>query len=280
MIQVALRFDDPSAISDYALEREIIKILTKNRARATFAVIPKTKGQLVQANLLGHLLDAQAAGIVEIAQHGLTHAHHENISSPPSEFVGIDQCTQTSWIAEGKKTLENVFSAPIRGFIPPFNTFDQATANALEKLEFKYLSAGWEHFSPKISTLALLPRTCSAHELDDAIQEAQRLRGSDAIIVAVFHHYDFSEFSGSHAPLTLTAFDKLLEGLKSHSRVETLSLAALASRYSARTLLAAVKRRRLTRLLHWRTQNYLPRRYLTSRNLWSSLIRSKWLSNR
>lgn len=145
MIDVAIRFDDPSAVSDHALERAILHAMACHGVCATFATIPHAGQHALSADDVPHLVEARQSGRLEIAQHGFSHESCRPGGSLPSEFAGLDRAAQTDKITAGRSTLEQVFGVAIRGFVPPFNTFDQVTASILSDQDFLYLSAGGEH---------------------------------------------------------------------------------------------------------------------------------------
>lgn len=271
MIDIAIRFDDPSATSDHALECEIVRILAEQKACATFAVIPYANRQPLQSEQVPHLIRAQSSGTVEIAQHGYSHEPGVGISDTPSEFAGVALASQARNIADGKTALEQIFSGTIAGFVPPFNTFDQATVRALEQQGFRYLSAGGEHGLPNIADLSLVPRTCQVYELRNAVHEARRRASAPLTIVAVMHHYDFREHGRADARMTLHEFADLLEWIRLQPGVRLCTLGTLAGLHNARTWRAAVQRNRWTQQLHWRLRPFLPQHCLMTRSLWRYL---------
>lgn len=271
MIDVAIRFDDPSATSDHALECELVRILAEQKTCATFAVIPCVNGQPLPPEQVSHLIKAQHSGTVEIAQHGYSHESGAGPDEIPSEFAGVDPASQARNIAEGKATLEKAFGRTIAGFIPPFNTFDQATVCALEQQGFRYLSAGGEHNLPDIADLSLVPRTCQVYELRDAIHEARQRASASPSIVAVMHHYDFREHGCADARMTLNEFAGLLEWIRLQSGVQLSTLGTLAGLHNARTWRAAVQRGRRAQQLNWRLRPFLPQHCLMPLSLWRYL---------
>ena len=90
MIDVALRFDDPSAVSDHTLERAILHAMATHDVCATFAVIPNAGRVPLSADSVPHLVEARQAGRLEIAQHGFNHESCRPEADLPSEFSGLD----------------------------------------------------------------------------------------------------------------------------------------------------------------------------------------------
>lgn len=259
MIDVAIRFDDPSAISDHALERAILHTLDRHDVCATFAVVPHAGQQVLSAASMSHLIEARQSGRLEIAQHGFCHEPSCPDASLPSEFAGLDQATQTEKITAGRTALEQVFGVAIMGFVPPFNTFDQVTASILGDRGFLYLSAGSEHALVESGHLAQLPRTCQITELRRALAEARRRPNGDLAVVAVMHHYDLQESGLAGAALTLQDLSKLFQWLRQQPDVRLNTLSQLAARHDARTWHKAVQRNRWVQRRHWRIRSVFPR---------------------
>lgn len=259
MIDVALRFDDPSAISDHALERAILHAMATHDVCATFAVIPNAGRHPLTADRVPHLIEARQGGRLEIAQHGFSHEPCRPEADLPSEFSGLDSAAQAEKIATGRMALERVFGGTIQGFVPPFNTFDHVTASVLANQGFRYLSAGGEHGLIESGNLVQLPRTCQLTELRRAIAEARRRPHGDLAIVAVMHHYDFEENGRADAPMTLQRLSELFQWLHQQSDVRLNTLDQLATRHDAETWRKAVWRSRWVQRRHWRIRSVFPR---------------------
>lgn len=259
MIDIAIRFDDPSAVSDHALERGILHAMAMHDVCATFAVIPHAGQHALSAGDVPHLVEARQSGRMEIAQHGFSHEPCQAEASLPSEFAGLDLVEQTKKIVTGRATLGQVFGCAIPGFVPPFNTFDHITAAVLSEQGFLYLSAGSEHGSAEPGRLTELPRTCQLTELRPALAEARRHPHGDLAIVVVMHHYDFQESGRTDAPLTLEQLSDLFRWLRQQPDVRLHTLSRLASRHDANTWRKAVQRNRWVQRQHWRIRSVFPR---------------------
>lgn len=259
MIDVAIRFDDPSAVSDHALERGILHAMAMQDVCATFAIIPYAEQHDLSADRVPHLIEAAQSGRMEVALHGFNHEPCRPEASLPSEFAGLDPTEQTKKILAGRTVLEQVFACAIRGFVPPFNTFDHVTAAVLSEQGFLYLSAGSEHGSAASGHLTLLPRTCQLTELRRALSEARGRPYGDLAIVAVLHHYDFQESGRADAPLTLERLSDLFRWLRQQPDVRLHTLSRLAAVHDANTWRKAVRRNRWVQRQHWRIRSVFPR---------------------
>lgn len=259
MIDVAIRFDDPSALSDHALERAILHLMATHDICATFAVIPHAIHRTLSADDVPHLIEARHSGRIEIAQHGFSHEPCRPAADLLSEFSGLAPAAQMEKITTGRAVLEQAFDCAIRGFVPPFNTFDHVTASALANQGFLYLSAGDEHGVVESGHLAQLPRTCQITELRRALAEARRRPQGGLVIVAIMHHYDFRESGHANAPLTLQKLSELFQWLRQQPDVRLNTLGQLATRHDAGTWRRAVWRNRWVQRQHWRIRSVFPR---------------------
>ena len=195
------------------MERAIIDALASRCCSGTLAVIPfkRVNGELVglTKERARHLVDAVARGTAEIALHGFSHERRGSApNGKPSEFAGLALTDQLDLIEHGALRLKEVFGDHISGFVPPWNSFDAGTLDALEKLRFRYLSGGWEVPLAYRGDVAILPRTCSLRTLGGAVRQTRRTRRLSPLIVAVMHHCDFSE-SGSEEATVEPGVQKL-----------------------------------------------------------------------
>lgn len=269
MIDVAIRFDDPSVASDHALERSILSVMGTHHVKATFAVVPRIGQQTLHQGSVSHLVEAHRAGQIEIAQHGFNHESHDLSAALPSEFSGLGHAAQFRKILDGRKVIEQVFSQTPAGFVPPFNTFDHSTAGILSDTGFRYLSAGSEHGVIRTNLVALLPRTCQMSELKRAVTEARRRPYGRLVIVAVLHHHDFREFGHADAPFTLNGLSRLLLWLSQQTDVHVNTLSQLAEKHSLETWRKAVERFRWVQRQHWRVRAFFPNYCLMTRPLFN-----------
>ncbi|RLA40599.1 MAG: hypothetical protein DRR42_25690 [Gammaproteobacteria bacterium] len=198
MISVCFRFDDPSATSDHNLEKKIFDIFSSLGFSLTVAVIPYKKsktGEITEISKenVTHLIDAEQSGVIDVALHGHSHLRRGRDSNgAPSEFFGIPMPEQACLIKEGTALTSSVFSREILGFVPPWNSYDQTTANVLNELDFKYVSASWENFNS--GKLVALPRTCTMRNALRVLKGSVRFQELSPIIIVVFHPDEFEEF--------------------------------------------------------------------------------------
>jgi peptidoglycan/xylan/chitin deacetylase (PgdA/CDA1 family) len=266
MIRLCFRFDDPSATSNHALERAIVEAFARRELAFTAAVIPfRQVGDETVAlhnEHVQHLIEAQARGTVEVAQHGLAHVRRAATpAGKPSEFHSLPETEQRELIERGRAQLESVFGRSAAGFVPPWNAYDRGTLRALEDLGFRYVSAGKE--VPGLSgTVATVPLTCWLHNLRKALAEAERFRALHPVVVAVFHHFDFKESGEQSGYVTTAALGELLDTVRARADVTVTTLAGTVE--SRGKLAFGVRCQAWRKRLPWRLRFLLPEHALLS----------------
>ena len=86
--------------------------------------------------LVNELKKQVMAGMVEIAQHGVSHRYNEYGPETTKSQVAL------STIKAGKEYLSKLFDIEIKTFIPPSNTIDLSSAKYISKLGMTILSSG------------------------------------------------------------------------------------------------------------------------------------------
>jgi peptidoglycan/xylan/chitin deacetylase (PgdA/CDA1 family) len=273
MIEIALRFDDPSPTSDHALERGIFAILRDLGIPATVAVVPT--GQTLDGTVpitrdnVAHLVKACADGVIEVAQHGYSHAPLTTTAQgSPSEFCGVPGDEQARHIDLGRILLEAAFAKPVTGFIPPWNTYDEHTLQLLSTRRYSYISGSYVTPAGPVRDLVFIPRSSHISHLREAIREARRTPFLPAVIVAIMHHYDFREAREKPGSLTLEDFQTLLAWAQSQSDIHFTTLGQLSKKLPAAKSWSILDRHLKKEKLHWRLQRCLPRHLLMTRPMW------------
>lgn len=273
MIRLVLRLDDPSATSNQAIEAAILDALARHGLCATFAVIPYRgpAGDLVPMTSAraGAMRDALQGGVLDVALHGHSHTNVA-VAGKPSEFIGVPLAQQHQQLAAGRALLEDVFERRIGGFVPPWNSFDAATLEALETLGFDHLSANVGHAPMRPTPLRLLPLTCHLADFKQAVAEARRFIRWQPVIVVVMHHYDFP---GGDAPVfrETAEFDAWLAWIAAQTDIEVTTLSRLAASLSPAASQRVFQLHRLRDRLPWRFRGHFPGLCAPTR-LWPKLI--------
>lgn len=270
MIRLAFRLDDPSATSNQEIEGHILESLARHGLRATFAVIP-FRGEMEAPLPLTRerarvMREAVAQGVLDVALHG--HSHHDaRPGGHPTEFAGVAGSRQHELIESGRALLEAVFERPIRGFVPPWNSFDATTLDVLEQMGFNHLSANIGHAPMRPTPLRLLPLTCHLPRLDAAIAEARRFARLAPIVIVVMHHYDFPGGSDSPVFSSHEEFDALLARVAAQKDVHVKTLSELAAELTPIASQRGYRHMRLRNRLPWRFRHWLPEFCVATRPL-------------
>jgi predicted deacetylase len=155
-----------------------------------------------------HLVDALRAGTIEIAQHGHSQVRRGTTDrGAPSEFFGVPFEEQSRLITEGNAHLAALLQRRIKGFVPPWNTYDHSTLRALARAGFEFLSAGPEIV--KFDTLPVVPATCTLHNARQALEDAWYFQAVAPLLVVVFHPDDFEEFKLPPLPADPSGYTSL-----------------------------------------------------------------------
>ena len=229
------------------MERSILEIFARCHIPLCVATIPFARAADGKAILLsrenaGHLVDASREGTIEIAQHGHLHLRSRTTDrGAPSEFFGVPFEEQSRLIEEGNTHLTALFERRIKGFVPPWNTYDHATLRALAVAGFEFLSAGPEFI--KSGSLPVVPATCSLHNARRAVEGAWYFQALAPLLVVVFHPDDFDEFKLPPLPddppsfTSLPELEALLDWIKDTAWIRTEALGSIAESVRNGTLL-------------------------------------------
>jgi len=273
MINVALRFDDPSITSDHKLEFEVIKICARYGVKINLAVIPFKSIQKTIHPLTSiaakHMIDAEKKGWIEISQHGYSHQKYKPSPAGPSEFKHRPFKEQLNLLSEGKDLLDGIFKTKKRGFVPPWNTFDSNTMLAAKELDFDFISAGWETpYNLKEHNIMVLPRT---GQVSDLINDAKRFKPYSAlspIIISVMHHYDFIESNENNPKFSLHEFEEIIKSITSMKHVRVTSLSNISKNLTSKNIIFGHNTHKLlAEKFNWRVKKHLPNSLLFHNSL-------------
>jgi hypothetical protein len=187
-----------------------------------------------------HIAEGLQAGCIELAQHGYAHLRVSGTGEEHrSEFVGVNEATQTKLIIDGRRQLEEGFATVVNSFVPPWNSYDETTTRVLGKAGFRFISAGiaapkYPRNAKPFSGPVAVPRTCNLKTLESAIEQALRFRMASPAVVCVFHPDEFEEFRdppalGEPLPfMNLRELERKLAWFRTIPQVSTCSIGDLA----------------------------------------------------
>ncbi len=219
-------------------ERRFLAAFAEAGVPLTVGVVPnyEEKGTLGDdAAKLGALRDLVADGRVEAALHGSVHLSVAPRGVPNSEFAGRPRQKQAELLRTGKAQLEDWLGCPVTTFIPPWNTLDAATLDALAETGFRAYSAarsGLQATTPVLS----VPHTAGLGELRRTLRWLARRRGR-AFVVCMFHHFSFTDchddLARVYARVSLAELPALLTWCREQAGLEFATVGGAAERHHA-----------------------------------------------
>jgi peptidoglycan/xylan/chitin deacetylase (PgdA/CDA1 family) len=239
-IRLAFRYDDFGNHIPIEFESRLAGLFDARSLKATYGVIPMPlEGHDVHDSAPGLARRLAAAkadllrplvrkGLIEVAQHG--RSHQSRIVGPPySELKGLSVAQQAAMIREGSSVLEAAFGVKPTTFIPPWNSYDAATVEALKSLQVRVLSAGPQCPPEGDPCLLYVPATCDLPHLRDAIASARRSGEARSTVVVLFHAYDLREIDGNRGVMSFAELVELLDWVESQDDVRVYTLSGLAA---------------------------------------------------
>lgn len=238
-ILIYLRYDDYCAISDARVDEGLVAILQRHGLSCTFGVVPAmTSGEphapgereefLLTGHKLAFLQDSVRAGVVEAAVHGWNHrTHHGALPPAPSEFAGLSLGEQHARIERACVFLEHALGERPATFIPPWNSYDVNTVQALEQAGMRRISANREGPVVESSPLIFTPMTVELSDLRSAVDIARRSSLAECAIGVMMHPYDFTESGDHRSRFSLSELESQLRGLKNLPDTEVGAMSAI-----------------------------------------------------
>ena len=248
------RYDDYHGIADLTVQEAVISLFRDKGIPLTVSVIPARLNNNTEAvNLLVSSLGPR----FEVALHGWDHYDRVDGAVPAeaTEFAGLPVAEQYARITKGISVLQGHLGVAPTTFVPPFNTYDSDTVEALQKAGIRCLSADIRPRKVEHGDIICVPQT-------GLLQDIANVKDLDSgLYVVVFHEHDFVEAGGHHASLTLEDLDSLLTRLSAEPGTDFSTIASLVAegghdfsvtRLQAAQALAAYPRTRLFSFpAHW-----------------------------
>lgn len=127
--------------------KAVDRIFVEEDVPVTQAVIPMRGDEsIAEAESLCRYLREQRRhhpDVFEFALHGYRHENGTETDGK-SEFAGLAPATQREYVEEGTRVVSECTGERPRTFVPPFNTYDDATADALVAADYAAISsADW-----------------------------------------------------------------------------------------------------------------------------------------
>ncbi len=232
-INVILRYDDFEAASDIALEQELMDLRRRYGMSCLVGIVPfADKSTYLGPNRVS-LYGPKATllrkgiedGVVEPALHGYTHSCRPGTDAKrKTEFRGLAEKTQMEMMIEGKEWLEDMTGQGIQVFVPPYNSYDRATLRAMRKARLSVLSGAMFDLASDAQGISFLPHTCGLLQLRSAVDSARASGRDDAIIMALFHPFDFVECDQDRGRVDLLEAEEILDWLDRQADVQVVTV--------------------------------------------------------
>jgi len=231
-ISVILRYDDFNATSDIMLEEELMDLFRKYEISCLVGIVPFADKRAYIGPDSSPLCGAKATllrkgiedGVVEPALHGYTHfCRPRTDREGNTEFQGLSGKQQWQMMKDGKGWLEDITGQAIQVFIPPYNSYDKETVQVMRQVGLTILSGAMFDRAPHGQGISFVPHTCRLQQLRKAVESARASGRDDAIIMALFHPFDFVECDQDRGRMDLLEAEEILGWMDWQEDVEVIT---------------------------------------------------------
>ena len=232
-LKIVFRYDDYGIRND-SVSTQILSILQKYNIPALISVIPcitcKDLGDFSYIEINETDKQFLKNTLFDIGLHGFS---HKNLSqSTISEFAGTPLSEQILLIQKGKKILQQNLKRKISCFIPPWNSYDCNTVNALSKSDINLMSAKRVLKPLECITddnkLLFIPYTITLKEFISKFYKNDLyipfLSEKNAHAVVMLHPYDFFEQNEKRGFLKIDEFRRFIKEIKETNAIQIISL--------------------------------------------------------
>jgi len=193
---VAIRIDD---VQDYFLDEvqsEVLGVFLSSNVRVSLAVIPGCFGN--DSRVVSVVREGVNRGLFEIAVHGWM---HENFSRLSYE-------DQFELMSKSVERLKTIFpSTEIGTFVPPWNSINNDTLRAAEKVGFRIVSSTLEnnpyfresdlkHLPENVETAFLKDEKWVKNSVEDIREQTQNSVSKYGYAVLLVHPQQFAKYEG------------------------------------------------------------------------------------
>mgnify|MGYP001093087276 CR=1 FL=1 len=170
-------------------------------------------------------------GCFEPAVHGLNHHTWKQLPRFGTEFAGLPQDKQYHILREAKDQVEQLVGRATPVFVPPWNSFDQATVRAAGQAGFEMISAGLLEPVANPTDIAMVPATIEAVHLQQML-DAQQTVPPGSVMVLLVHAPDFRVADPHAGYLGLHEFVPLIDRAIEEFDLEVVPIRQIPSRAS------------------------------------------------
>ncbi|MFC5970155.1 DUF2334 domain-containing protein [Halomarina salina] len=144
---VVFRNDDIQPYYRSETMRAVDQTFVDEGVPVTLGVIPQVNGEhsITESDVCTYLRERarENPDIFEFSLHGYTHEKRTDFHGG-SEFGGLDPTTQREFVEDGTRTLTDCVGERPTTFVPPMDSYDEATVDALSAEGYTTVSgAGW-----------------------------------------------------------------------------------------------------------------------------------------
>ena len=156
-------------------------------------------------------------GVSYLAVHGYYHPKfYSNIKN--SEFYGVDYDTQFFKLKQGKAKLDSLFDTDVKIFVPPHNSYDYLTLDAMSELGYSIISAkDPSSRSPEDNSIPIKHLNFTTDNVSSLLARYKTFsqESSNGIVdVLLLHHTNFTNSIGILDNAKLENYDSFLGYLK------------------------------------------------------------------
>lgn len=161
------------------------------------------------------LRDMMAKGCCEPAVHGLTHHTWKQLPRYGTEFAGLPLDRQTEILRTAKSEVEGLTGRSVGVFVPPWNSYDEATVEAAGEVGLTLVSTGLMTFVPGAPPVDVVPATVELIHLRQ-IMDAGHQYPPGSVLVILLHGTDFVGVDREIGYLQPEEFGPLIERAERH----------------------------------------------------------------
>jgi peptidoglycan/xylan/chitin deacetylase (PgdA/CDA1 family) len=244
-VKVVFRFDD-YAFETSARVRALFDAFASRRLKLSVAVIPvlALSDYSYPDSPLAHSRSVDNGRLLsdyvrlhgfQVAQHGYSHKTLETMNGMRSEFRGLPLLEQRQLLLKGRAVLESRLGLSVVQFVPPWNSYDTNTVEALSMAGFSVLSGDTRGPFVDCATLRYVPYTTSLAKTRRAVSNAKRFGLRSSLVVVLFHGYTFRDWNppknedSTWRSFSFSELESLLDWVLQQDDVEVIGLQEAAT---------------------------------------------------
>jgi len=166
---------------------------------------------------------AVSDGLCEPAVHGLTHHTWKQLPRWGTEFEGLPVEEQYDVLRTARREVEELVEKPVSVFVPPWNSYDEATVQAAGRAGLTLVSAGLDTFVDACAAVRQVPATVELQQLRRIMHDG-RTFPPGSIVVLLTHGTDFVTVDPRYGYLRPAEFAPLVERAIQHFGLQVVPI--------------------------------------------------------